>query len=86
MSRPIPTPRDFRIRLGQRVRELRVASGMTQAEAASRARVARSTLCCLEAGSSTTSVYLLVCVASALGASPIDLIMSVLPNPAPASR
>lgn len=67
-------------RLGRNIRDLRVASGRTQAEVARLAGLAAGTVGAIEAGRSNPSLPTIVALASALGAS-IDQIVAAATAP-----
>ncbi|MBX3275775.1 MAG: helix-turn-helix transcriptional regulator [Sandaracinaceae bacterium] len=55
------------VRLGQRIRELRLAAGLTQAELARRTGIHRPNIARVEAGRHTPSLETLARLASAIG-------------------
>ena len=83
MSHPVPTSREFRLRLGGQLRALRVERGVSLRAAATAAGIAAPTLCRLELGRTTTSIYTLVRLAAALQMDVATLVCCVLANPAP---
>src|SRR5438093_439583 len=64
-----------RMSLGERIREMRTATGMTQGELASAAGIGRVTLIRLESGEQSPRYETLVAIARALGRAPADLMV-----------
>ncbi len=63
-----------RLRLGERIREMREASGLSQQDLAERASVTRPYLSNLERGQSSPTVDLIVRIAKALNQTPSELL------------
>ena len=68
-------------RFGQRLRELRVSRGLTQAQLAERAEVSVSYITRLEAGSYAPGIDLVQKLAVALGITAADLLPAADPPP-----
>jgi DNA-binding XRE family transcriptional regulator len=64
-----------RLSLGERVREVRTAAGMTQGQLASAAGVSRLTVVRLESGEQSPRYDTLVAIAEALGRAPAELLL-----------
>jgi len=62
-----------RLSLGERIREMRTAAGMTQEQLSSAAGIGRVTLVRLESGEQSPRYETLVAIARALGRAPADL-------------
>jgi DNA-binding XRE family transcriptional regulator len=62
-----------RVSLGERIREMRTAAGMTQEQLSSAAGIGRVTLVRLENGEQSPRYETLVAIARALGRAPADL-------------
>ncbi len=65
---------------GTRLRELRVAGGLTRGQLASRCRVSASTICKSELGRGEPRLSLILILCDGLGVSPTEL-MDDLPTP-----
>lgn len=80
---PTPTPRQRRGKQPKdAVRRLREAAGLSQAELARRAKVSRSLVCEIEAGTRGINPTVLVGIASALEVQPTDIDPDAKPAPA----
>ncbi len=66
-------------RLGKRIRELRLAAGLTQAELATRTGIHRPNIARVEAGRHTPSLETLTRVAAAIGVAPATLFNNMAP-------
>ena len=70
----VPTPPAASAEIGRRVKQARLAKGMTQQQVADRAAFKRPTVSYLEQGRRNLTVGSLLSLADALGIDPCDLI------------
>ena len=64
--------------LGERLREVRRAAGLTQAQLSERSKISEEYISCLERGVANPTLDTMVLVAGALGSEVCDLVRSPL--------
>lgn len=72
------SPKEFRDRLGLRIRDARVAAGLSQIDLARQLNIGQATLCRIETGRTDSSVIRIHAIAEAVGTNINTLLEGLL--------
>lgn len=70
----------FGLRLGFKLRELRLKKGLSQTDLAKKAKIARTTLTMIEGGRKNTTIFIFAKIAKVLNFSMDNFIKNILEN------